>query len=156
MFFFSANCQIYRGDFDPLEAFAGLTFGLKGSLAVLAIAGSPVVVVDLAIGGSPAVVVDLATKGNQQVLVVPWADLGTLGVAMAHKILPKCWISWGADAMSIQDFQAGSTMASSSITVAYCSYLASKITKRQTLMRSHKKESSSTFFFSLPLHSDFF
>ena len=90
MFFFSANCQIYRGDFDPLEAFDGLTFGLKGSLAVLAIAGSPAVFVDLAIGGSRAVVVDLATKCNQQVLVVPWADLDTLGVAMAHTILLKC------------------------------------------------------------------
>ena len=132
MFFFSANCQIYRGDFDPLEAFAGLTFDLEGSHAVLAIAGSPAVVVDLAIGGSPAVDVDLATKGNQQVLVVPWADLGTLGVAMAHKILLKCWISWGADAMSIQHFQADSTMVSSPIMVAYCAYLASKITKRQT------------------------
>jgi hypothetical protein len=76
--------------------------------------------------------VDLATKGNQQVLVVPWADLGTLGVAMAHKILLKCWISWGADAMSIQHFQADSTMVSSPIMVAYCAYLASKITKRQT------------------------
>jgi hypothetical protein len=156
LFFFSANCQIYRGDFDPSEAFAGLTFGLEGSLVELTIAGSPAVVVDLAIGGSPAADVDLATKGNRQVLIVPWADLGTLGVAMAHKILLKCWKSWGADAMRIQDFQAGSTMVSSPITVAYCAYLALKITKRQTLMRSHKKESSSTFFFSLPLHSDFF
>ena len=126
------------GDFGPSEALSGLTFSLEGSLRVLAVRDRVVTNRDkevFAIAGNPAA--ELATMGNQQVLVEAWVDLGTLD--KAHKIWLRCSISWGGDAIRFEGFWASSTMASSFIVEASLVSLATKVIKKQTSLRNHKK-----------------